>query len=75
MGNIKCTLCGFELPPQEYLNHRRNECPGPGNENIVRALDRVALELEIQNLFNHGTLEQIAEAESRRAALFVSRKG
>lgn len=65
---IKCTACGFELPPQDYLNHRLHECPGPGNEGLVAALGRVALELEIQNLFKHGTLEQLADAESRRAA-------
>lgn len=28
---------------------------------------RIALELEIQNLLQHGTLEQVTEAESRRA--------
>lgn len=65
-NTIKCTACGFELPPGEYLNHRRHECPGSGQDALAEALASIALELEISNLFKHGNIEQVREAESRR---------
>ena len=64
---IKCTACGFELPPAEYLNHRRHECPGSGQDALAAALASIALELEIGNVMKHGTMNQLLRAEARRS--------